>query len=116
MIEARMANKKPANTEARRDEILAEMASIKAMRRGSLNEYYCDQKLKDGTPVRRGPFFNVTAKGKGNKTVSLAVSIKDADAVRTEVDAYRRFKTLAEEYASICEQSATVLGTNRRKG
>jgi hypothetical protein len=110
-----MAKRKPADAQARRDEVLAEMAAIKAMRRGSFNEYHCDQKLKDGTPIRRGPFYNVTTKDKDSKTVSLAVPKEKADAVRAEVDAHRRFKALAEEYIGICEQSATALAGNRRK-
>jgi hypothetical protein len=92
----------------RRIQLCEEIADITAMRRGSFNEFYYEQKLKDGTIARRGPFYNVTTKGEKGKTISKSVSKKDAVKVRREVENYRKFRELADEYASVCEMLASM--------
>ena len=93
----------------RRAQILDEIAGIESMRRGTFNEVYRTQVLKSGAVATRGPFYNVTAKAKGNKTVTTAVPKTEAARVRREVEDYRRFRALCEEYIGICESSSPPL-------
>ena len=73
------------------------------MIRGSLNEYFYGEKRKDGSIARRGPFYNITMKGEGNKTKTRAVPKKDLELLRQEIGNYQNFRTLTDEYASVCE-------------
>jgi hypothetical protein len=95
--------KRTPSPDRRRMQISEEIGSITTMQRGSLNEFYYEQTLKDGTKVKRGPFYNVTTKDGKGKTVSKAVSKSDVADVRREVENYRRFKMLADEYVKVCE-------------
>jgi hypothetical protein len=87
----------------RREQILNAVAGITSMRRGTLNEVYRHQKLKDGTVATRGPFYNVTTKAANNKTVTVAVPKSDLDLVRLEVQNYKDFRALSDEYIDVCE-------------
>jgi predicted DNA binding CopG/RHH family protein len=88
----------------RRVQICNHIAGITSMRRGTLNEVYRQQKLKDGTIAKRGPFYNITTKTERNKTVTIAVPKKDLEKVRQEVDNYKKFRALGDEYIEVCEQ------------
>ena len=87
----------------RRLEICNEISGIETMIRGSLNEFYYDEKRKDGSVARRGPFYNITIKGEGNKTKTRTVPKKELECVRQEVSNYQNFRTLTDEYANVCE-------------
>jgi hypothetical protein len=91
----------------RRVEICNSMNAITSMRRGTLNEIYHTQKLKDGTTVQRGPFYNITQRCKG-KTLTTSVPKKELEKIREESDNYKRFRSLSEEYVSVCEQIALL--------
>jgi hypothetical protein len=84
------------------------MAEIKTMRRGSLSEWTYDKTLKDGTVKQRGPFFRITRKDGNNKTVTTPVQKASLDYFRKEVDNYRKFRKLADEYAEVCEQISVL--------
>lgn len=88
----------------RKTQICNHIAGITSMRRGTLNEVYKQQKLKDGRIAKRGPFYNVTTTDKTGKTVTTAVSKKDLEEVRQEVENYKRFRALSEEYIEVCEK------------
>jgi RNase P/RNase MRP subunit p30 len=88
----------------RKNRLSEAMAGIKSMRRGTLNEVYHRQKLKDGTEVMRGPFYNITTKSGKNKTVTVAVPKKDIDLVRKEVQNYKDFRASVDEYIDVCER------------
>jgi len=96
--------------EKRREQILDEIAAIKSMRRGTLNEVYRKQELKSGEVARRGPFYNITTKAKGNKTVTTAVPKKELARIQEDVERYRRFRVLCEEYVCACESVSLLLG------
>jgi len=87
----------------RRVEICNEIADIETMRRGSFNEFYYNETRKDGSIARRGPYYNVTVAGEKNKTKSRSVPKKDAERVKAEVENYRKFRELSEEYVDVCE-------------
>ena len=88
----------------RRVWICNEITGIKTMRRGNFNEFNYEQKFKNGSIAKRGPFYNFTFKGESGKTMSKSVQKKDEDKVRGEVDNYRRFRELSDEYVDICEK------------
>jgi hypothetical protein len=88
----------------RREHICDAIAGITSMRRGTLNEVYRHQKLKDGTVATRGPFYNITTKAANNKTVTVAVSKSDLGRVRLEVQNYKDFRALCDEYIDVCER------------
>jgi len=94
--------------EKRRLQIISEIKEIESMRRGTLNEIYRKQELKSGAVAKRGPFYNITTKGKANKTITVAVPRKDAVRVRKEIDDYKRFRLLCEEYIDVCEAIALL--------
>jgi hypothetical protein len=84
------------------------IAGITSMRRGTLNEIFHYQKLKDGTMARRGPFYNITFKTAGNKTVTTAVPKKDLERIRGEVENYKSFRVLCDEYIDVCEKISSL--------
>ena len=66
-----------------------EISLIGAMRRGTLNEYYYNSTLKDGTKRKRGPFYNITYSGENGKTVSKSVPKKDIEQIKQETTNYK---------------------------
>lgn len=88
----------------RRVQLCNSIAGITSMRRGTLNEVYRHQKLKDGTIAKRGPFYNITTKAEKNKTVTTAIPKSDLEKVRQEVENYKTFRALSEEYIEVCEK------------
>ena len=94
----------PAGLAERRLQICNAITEITSMRRGTLNEVYRQQKLKDGTVAKRGPFYNITTKTGNNKTVTTAVPKKDLEKIRQEVENYKNFRALSDEYIDVCEK------------
>ncbi|MCL2768423.1 MAG: hypothetical protein FWE49_06845 [Synergistaceae bacterium] len=88
----------------RRSEIASEISGIESMRKGTLNAQYQQVKHKNGDVVQKGPYFVLTRKSAGGKTVSKSISAKDAPRVQAEVDNYKRFRDLSEEYVDVCEK------------
>jgi hypothetical protein len=88
----------------RRTEILACIEDIQSMRKGVLNTTYKKVAHKNGEVVSKGPYYILSWKGPGNKTESEAIAAKDAPHVQKEVDNYKQFRRLTEEYIEVCEQ------------
>jgi hypothetical protein len=88
----------------RRDEIIEDISKIQSMRKGTLNATYTKVTHKDGALAVRGPYYKLSRKGKNNKTQSWSVLAKDAELVQEEVDNYRRFRKLADEFVEVCEE------------
>jgi hypothetical protein len=88
----------------RRQEIIGEIGSIKSMRKGTLNSRYNKVTNKKGETILNGPYYVLTKKGLSNKTISEPISAKDAPRIQEEVDNYKRFRRLADEYTDVCEQ------------
>jgi len=99
-----------AQLTARRIEIINEMAGIKSMRKGVLNTKYQKVKRKNGEVIEKGPYYEITKKGTGGKTIAQSVSVKDAEHIRAEVDNYKRFRQLTDEYIDVCEQTSLITG------
>lgn len=88
----------------RRHEIIEEIEMIKSMRKGTLNKRYNKVKNKKGEDVLNGPYYVLTKKGAGNKTVSDPIPATDAPRVQEDVENYKRFRQLADEYVDVCER------------
>jgi hypothetical protein len=97
-----------AQLTARRMEIINEITGIKSMRKGVLNTKYQRVKRKNGEVVQKGPYYEITKKGTGGKTIAQSVSAKDAEHIKTEVDNYKRFRQLSDEYIDVCEQMSLI--------
>jgi len=88
----------------RRQEIVEEIDTIKSMRKGTLNTRYNKVTNKKGEEVLNGPYYVLTKKGVGNKTISEPIPATVAPRVQEEVENYKRFKQLADEYMEVCEK------------
>lgn len=96
--------------EARRQEILQELAGIRALRKGSLNEQWFPV-VRDGkkTNELRGPYYVWTYK-MGKKTVSERLKEEEAVALAREHAAnYRRFKELCTELEGLIVELGETL-------
>ena len=106
-----MLFKKLSELLERRINICNEISEIETMRRGTLNEFYYNSTLKDGTVKKRGPFYNITYSG-NRKTVSKSVPKKDVERMKEETDNYKRFRELSDEYVDVCETIALLTYTD----
>ena len=89
---------------SRRKSILAELASLAEIRRGSVTEQYVEATKKDGSKVRRGPYPLYTFKEKG-KTVSRRLRPgQHMEGYRQQIEAFRRFQELVAELLRLGEQ------------
>jgi hypothetical protein len=93
--------------EAKRQEILQEMSGINRMRRGTVNEQYFEVRQKDGSIVRRGPYFLYSRTEKG-KSFSQRVTMEEVARYQEETENCRRFKELSHRCVAICEELAEV--------
>lgn len=84
----------------KRDRILHEMQAIDRLRRGSLSKQFF--KAPPGQTGKRGPYFVLQGFFHGKK-FSQRISAEEAPQVQEQVDNYRRFQTLAEEYVTLSD-------------
>jgi hypothetical protein len=107
--EALVMNGALTQVRKRRKELLAQMAAIEQMRRGSLCPQVFEAVRKDGTKVRRGPYILYTSKVKG-KTVSRRISNPEqAERYGDQIAAFRRFEALAGELVRIGEKISDLV-------
>ncbi len=93
---------------ARRKEVLAELAGLERIRRGSVMEQYVEAAHRDGSRVRRGPYPLYTYKERG-KTVSRRLrSAADVERCRQEIAGFRRFRRLVEELLQLGEKLSAL--------
>jgi hypothetical protein len=101
-----VAMKNNNSNDKKRMEILKKMSDIKTMRKGVISEYFVKTKLKDGRLNNNGPYYTLTSKGEKNKTVGEKIPEEKLESVKTDVDNYKLFRDLSEEYISVCEQTS----------
>ena len=91
--------------EARREAILAEMRSLRCMRRGTVAKQYLKVRHKGrDEPVVRGPYYTL-ARWEGGKTVSKRLrSAEELTRAQEERAAHRRFVELCKEFEEVTER------------
>lgn len=85
----------------KRDLVLQDMQSIDRLRRGSLSKQFF--KAPSGNSGKLGPYFVLQGFFHGKK-FSERIPAEQASHVQEQVDNYRRFQELAEEYISLSDQ------------
>ena len=93
-----------AQLTAKRMKIIGEITEIKSMRKGILNTKYQKVKHKNGEVVEKGPYYELTKKGAGGKTIAQSIPVKEAEYIQAEVNNYKRFRQLSDEFVDVCEQ------------
>ncbi len=85
----------------RKAEILGEITNLKEMRRGSVVEQFYESRNKDGSVVRRGPYYLYSYKEKG-KTISRRLSgPASVKRLKREIEEFRKFEKLSSELISV---------------
>lgn len=84
-----------------RQDCLQQMQAIDRLRRGSLSQQFFRAKGKPA--VKLGPYFVLQGFFRGKK-FSARIPEDQAHQVRQDVENYRRFQTLAEEYVTLSDQ------------
>jgi hypothetical protein len=85
----------------KRDHVLHDLQTIDQLRRGSLSKQFF--KTASGQTGRRGPYFILQGFFHGKK-FSQRIPAEEAPKVQEQVDNYRRFQTLAEQYVSLSDE------------
>jgi hypothetical protein len=100
--------------ETERQEILREMAAIRRMRRGTVNEQHLNTRQKDGTVVRNGPYYLYSRTERG-RSFSQRISANKVERYREETENCRRFKQLANRCVRVCEELANHNESQEKK-
>jgi hypothetical protein len=99
----------------RREEILAELAGLEQIRRGSVTHQYVEGTRKDGTKTRRGPYALYTFKEKG-KTVSRRLTDSELVPVyEAQIEGCRRFQKLTSELLAVGEAICDLVLTEQEE-
>jgi len=86
----------------RRRDILAELAGLTRIRRGSVTEQYVEAAGRRGQVLRRGPYPLYSFKTKG-RTVSRRIRKEQAAVYREQIAAGRRFQELTHALMELGE-------------
>lgn len=89
----------------KRKTLLQEMQAIDHLRRGSLSKQFF--KPRPGQTEQRGPYFVLQGFFRGKK-FSERIPAQQAPQVQAQVDNYRRFQTLAEEYVTLSDEITQI--------
>ena len=101
---------------ARRCEIVGEIDEIKSMRKGVLNAKYQNVAHKNGEVVVKGPYYALTKKASGGKTIYQAIPARDVPRIQKEVDNYKHFRQLSDEYIEVCEKISLLAENQNDEG
>jgi hypothetical protein len=89
----------------KRNALLQEMQAIDHLRRGSLSKQFF--KPRPGQTEQRGPYFVLQGFFRGKK-FSERIPTQQATQVQEQVDNYRRFQTLAEDYVTLSDEITQI--------
>lgn len=90
--------------QVKRQQLLAQLAQLDQLRRGSLIDQFVAAQRKDGSPVRRGPYPLFTYKRHG-KTVSRRLTDPtQAPLYRQQIQAMRQFEQIIAQLVACGEQ------------
>jgi len=93
--------------EAQRDSLLAEMKSIRSMKRGTINEQYLNvPHVALRQAVKRGPYFLLSRYDSARKrTISRRLTTpEELDQARRDVAAYKRYVALCDQFEGLTER------------
>lgn len=90
-----------ASLRRQRAALLQDMQAIDHLRRGSLSQQFFQ--AAPGRAERRGPYYVLQGFFQGKK-FSERIPAAQAPQVQAEVDNYRRFQALAEEYVTLSDE------------
>jgi len=105
-----MATSSPSDVPPRVRQLATDLADAKPMRRGSLSE----RTIKCSKPscacaqdpkARHGPYYSLTH-AVGGKTRSRFLTVEQADLVRHQIDAGRKFRRPVDAVWEACEEWA----------
>lgn len=85
--------------QARRKQILVEMARIDSMEKGRVTEEHRESR-RDGKTVRLGPYYK-HQRWENGRNISRRVPKREVEALREAADGYHRFQSLAAEFVQI---------------
>lgn len=92
----------------KRNSLLEDMQAIDRLRRGSLSKQFF--KAAPGQSERRGPYFVLQGFFQGKK-FSERIPAEQAPQVQEQVDNYRRFQALAEDYVTLSDEITRLEST-----
>jgi hypothetical protein len=93
---------------AKRGHVAKSIGEIHRMRKGSLNSFRQKVVHQDGEVVMKGPYYTLTKKVSGGKTITQSIPASDVPRIRQEVENYKKFRSLADEYIEVCEGIALL--------
>ena len=85
-----------------RQDILNQMQSIHRLRRGSLSRQVFTKHI-GGKSVKQGPYFLLQGFVRGQK-FSQRIPADQAGQIQQDVDNYKRFQELADQFVAITDQ------------
>jgi transposase len=93
-----------AKLHERRRQLLARIADLDQIRRGSITEQFVEVVRKDGTKVRRGPYVLYSYKDKGGRTISRRLHDPAQIAhYRSQIKAFREFQQCTAQLLALGE-------------
>lgn len=101
---------------ARRAQILDQIAALGPMRMGSINEQMLPYKQKDGFIRRRGPYLTYTFKQGGKTSGKHLRSREQATLYQRQIDNYRRYQELSAELVHVCQRLADLEAAGEQEG
>ena len=105
----------PKAIQEKNAKILKSIASLGAMRKGSVCEQFQFLRRKDGSRLKRGPYLMYTCK-KNGKTKGKRLSKKNADVYRVQINTFREFQKLCGQFVENNEQLADIEAADGKKG
>ena len=99
--------------ERKRRQLLAQIAQIRSLRRGSLNKRFnvCGKPLcrcKAKPPKLHGPYFFITTKVQGKTRCTYIEDRSRLPLLREQLRAHQRFRRLMQDFVGVCEQIAEL--------
>lgn len=88
--------------------LLDEIASLPPIRPGTLRRFSPGRKRKDGSLVRRGPYWNYTFKRNGKTLGRHIADDASAEVYRGQIEAFRRFRQLTARFAELSQRMADL--------
>ncbi len=93
--------------EKQRQALIEQLFDLPPMRVGTLQKQFLSRKRKDGTVVRRGPYWTYTFKEKG-KTCGKHLLESQAEVYARQIESCRRFRAISEQVIKVSQQMADL--------